>query len=430
MDKLWSGDDTPSFIIVGGKGGVGKTTTSCSIAMRLAAEGKRTLLISTDPAHNAGDVLGVKLSGTISHIVGSPNDNLYAIEVAPGEFLQQMLGVQDPDTLIVNKNGSASSASDPSYEIPLPLDFNQLPNHMQAIAKEAKEWAESLPGVDETMVLVKILESLDTTQYKAVVFDTAPTGHTLRLLSLPAIIQKIVERMQNWKVRLANYISMIGNMFSSNPSGPNLATLSKKLQDMKVVVEKLQGVFSDPKKTTFVPVMIPEALSVLETERMIHQLRFHHINTDLIVVNQLLDPAFIDEAERSGASSEAQLAHKPKSFHDRDIKSEALVLCAARAKMQQHYLAQIYRLFGNDHTIIEVPALPKEPKGKEGLLALSRYWHDDKVNLRHPKYGSSTASVASSPDTQMRALEIPKENNEESSSETESKGQSSKRMKV
>lgn len=440
MDRLWDGDDTPSFILVGGKGGVGKTTTSCSIAMKLASEGKKTLLISTDPAHNAGDVLGVKLSGTISQIIGSPNDNLFAIEVAPGEFIQQMLGIQDPDTLVVNKDQSSSSSSNsskssPFFEAPLPLDFNQLPTHMQAIAKEAKEWAETLPGVDETMVLVKILESFDTTQYKAVVFDTAPTGHTLRLLSLPSILQKIVERMQSWRVRLANYISMIGNMFSSN-NGPNLASVSKRLQDMKVVVEKLQTVFSDPKKTTFVPVMIAESLSVLETERMINQLRFHKINTNIIVVNQLLDPAFIDAGESTGviSSSTVNGLSSKVSFHDRDLKEEALALCCSRSKMQQHYLSQIYELFGNNHTIIEVPALANEPKGKDGLLALSNYFHEQRVNFRHPKYGINSLKTTIN-ETNMKAMEILATENNHSSSSINGKGdnleneQNSKRMK-
>ncbi|MFW9949422.1 MAG: ArsA family ATPase, partial [Candidatus Thorarchaeota archaeon] len=155
-----------NMIMFGGKGGVGKTTCAASAAIWAAEQGRNTLIISTDPAHSLGDSLGFDLTS------GEPTKipyvkNLTALEIDPKKNLEQY-----------SKLMNLSSLSG----MELPGFGNSFP-----LMEELQDLTTmNPPGIDEAFALLKVLEFLETEHdYDLVVFDTAPTGHTLRFLSLP-----------------------------------------------------------------------------------------------------------------------------------------------------------------------------------------------------------------------------------------------------
>ncbi len=162
-------NDTKKILFIGGKGGVGKSTSASAIAWKLAAAGKKTLLISTDPAHNLGDIFSVKIGGEARRIV----PNLYALEIDPEYETTKYI-----NSVKANIKGVVhSSMADEVYR--------QL------------DTAKASPGADEAALFDKLISIIieGSEDYDHLVFDTAPTGHTIRLLTLPELMGVWIEGM-------------------------------------------------------------------------------------------------------------------------------------------------------------------------------------------------------------------------------------------
>lgn len=291
------------WIFVGGKGGVGKTTCSSILAILLASVRDSVLIISTDPAHNLSDSFQQRFTKIPTLVNGFTN--LFAMEVDPK--------VENDD--LTNDEGIDSFLS---------------------------ELTNAIPGVDEAMSFAEMLKLVQNMDYSVIVFDTAPTGHTLRLLQFPSTLEKGLGKMMALKDRFGGLLSQATRLFGLG-DGFNEDAMLGRLEGMKDVIEQVNKQFKDPDMTTFVCVCIPEFLSLYETERLVQELAKFEIDVHNIIINQVL-------------------------FDDEAIESKLL---KARIKMQQKYIDQFYILYDDFH-ITKLPLLPDEVCGIEALKKFSQ----------------------------------------------------------
>jgi len=298
------------WIFVGGKGGVGKTSVSCSLALQLAKIRRSVLLISTDPAHNISDSFEQQFTRAPTKVNGVAN--LMAMEVdssPPDESLDQMFSDQSGEG----------------------ADFTK---------GIIKDLIGNLPGLDEAMALTQIMTIVEQHDFDCVVFDTAPTGHTLRLLSIPTAFEKGLKKIIQMKSMFGGLMSSMGGALGMG--NINQGDIDQGLEKMLPVVQKLNAEIKNPDMTTFVCVCIPEFLSLYETERLIQKLTVLDIDTHNVIVNQIVYP-------------------------DKDKMGEVQCgLCLARTKMQGKYLEQINDLY-EDFNVTKMPLLPREVKGVKTL---------------------------------------------------------------
>ncbi|KAI1997358.1 Golgi to ER traffic- protein [Ophidiomyces ophidiicola] len=303
---------TLRWIFVGGKGGVGKTTTSCSLAIQLAKVRRSVLLISTDPAHNLSDAFGQKFGKEARLIDGF--DNLSAMEIDPSASMQDLMAA------------GGEQADD--------LGFG-LGGMMQDLAF-------SIPGVDEAMSFAEVLKQVKSLSYEVIVFDTAPTGHTLRFLQFPTVLEKGLAKLSQLSSQFGPMLNTVLGARGGLPGGQNLDEVLAKMESLRETISEVNAQFKDADLTTFVCVCIAEFLSLYETERMIQELTSYHIDTHSIVVNQLLFPR----------------------------KDSTCDQCKARRKMQRKYLNEIGELY-EDFNVVRMPMLVEEVRGKEKLEKFS-----------------------------------------------------------
>ena len=147
----------------------------------------------------------------------------------------------------------------------------------------------SIPGIDEAMSFAELMKQVQTMDYDTIVFDTAPTGHTLRLLSFPTIMENALGKIMELKNKFGGMLGQAAAMFGQGGAGMEDAMFSK-LTETREIINKVNDMFRDPTVTTFVCVCIPEFLSIYETERLVQELTKFGISTDNIVVNQVLFP--------------------------------------------------------------------------------------------------------------------------------------------
>ena len=192
-------------------------------------------------------------------------------------------------------------------------------------------------------VFTEIMSEIKQMKFDTVVFDTAPTGHTLRLLALPQTLNETIDKL--FEVQgLTNLISSATQLMTAS-TGVTKEGVMDKIANWRERVKEVQSQFADNSKTTFVCVCIPEFLSVYETERLVQELMKYNIDVENIVVNQLV--------------------MKPSS-------EPACKMCAARQKIQGKYLAQIKDLYEDFH-VIQMPMHCDEVRGVEALKQFSRF---------------------------------------------------------
>ncbi|TFJ85453.1 hypothetical protein NSK_002963 [Nannochloropsis salina CCMP1776] len=323
------------WIFVGGKGGVGKTTTSCCLAIQLAKVRESVLIISTDPAHNLSDAFGQKFGKEPGKVDGF--ENLFVMEIDPSFDWEEM-------NAMVARSGSIPGAEG---------EGGGLQSMLQ-------ELTSSIPGIDEIISFAELMKQVEQMDYSTVVFDTAPTGHTLRLLSFPSTLEGAFGKIMALKNKFSGLMSQFGSMMGQAPGAED--ALLGKLDQTRDTIEKVNKQFRDPLATTFVCVCIAEFLSIYETERLVQELAKFEIDTHNIVVNQVLFPD--KDATEMSAWHEKTKATLPGEANE--IISKFL----ARKRMQDKYINQVFDLYEDFHVVL-MPLLDHEVRGVESLRRFS-----------------------------------------------------------
>lgn len=294
------------FIIFGGKGGVGKTTTASATALHWARfKPGKVLLISTDPAHSLSDSFEQPIGDEITPIQGEPN--LLALAIDAGKRLQKFKERYGGMIGTIMERGTY-------------LDKDDIQQFLDL----------SLPGLDELMAVLEISEIVREEQYALVILDTAPTGHTLRLLAMPQVMAQWLHVLDLMLEKHHYMRSVFGRTGRLKHDAED-----DFLERMKSDTGHLRALLQNTQTTEFVPVTIPEEMSIAETSRLVETLEGMHVAIRTVVTN------------RVAAASECPF-------------------CARRYRGQQPNLKEIALRFGQ--RVVWVPLLPHQVHGQASLL--------------------------------------------------------------
>jgi arsenite-transporting ATPase len=270
------------YIFFSGKGGVGKTTMASATAIHYATESKKTLIVTTDPASNLADVFEQEIGHKITAI--KDTDSLYAMEIDPDEATKEYKeGIIGPYREIMPKDVIAS------------LEENL-----------------SGPCTTEMASFDRFIDFMESDEYEVIVFDTAPTGHTIRLLELPVDWSKHIEE-------------------SAKGSGQTCLGPVQSIQDSKDKYDRATALLKDPNRTTFIFVMRPEELSLYETLRASKELETIGIKSGQIIINGILPEEVCDieffkrkyDSQQKVINETENVIEKPKRYmllRDSEVK--------------------------------------------------------------------------------------------------------------
>jgi arsenite-transporting ATPase len=246
------------LLLFSGKGGVGKTTLTCALARQLAQVDpqRRLLLMSTDPAHSLGDVLQISVTDVAQPLPDRPNLQVRALQAEI--LLRSFRQTYGPALELIAERGSWFGREDL-----LPI------------------WDLAWPGVDELMAILEVNRLLAREEVDTVILDTAPTGHTLRLLELPDFLDNLLAVFATFQAKHREIAQALTGTYRPDEADAFLAQLQGELEGGKARL-------TNPESTSAWLVMIPEQLSVAETRRFCQQLQNRRVPIGGLLVNQVL----------------------------------------------------------------------------------------------------------------------------------------------
>jgi arsenite/tail-anchored protein-transporting ATPase len=302
------------LVFFGGKGGVGKTTCAAAFALNAAEQGRQTLIVSTDPAHSTADAFEIPIGPAVRQIL----PNLWGLEIDPEK---------EAEAYIEQVKANLKEVVSPAF-------FGEIQRQV--------EIAQVSPGAEEAALFDRLVTVIDEAQreYDLVVFDTAPTGHTLRLLSLPELMTAWVDGM----VKRRETAHQLNQMWKTDGQESRLEDdpVYRVLAERRRKFAVARRLLLDRGTTSFVFVLIPEKLPILETRKAVDVLGKHKIPIAGLVVNRVLPEA------------------PEGSFLLRRKEQERL------------YLAEIEREFRALHRQY-VPMLDQDVRGVETLRTVAGY---------------------------------------------------------
>ncbi len=250
--SLSSLDQTHKRVLMfGGKGGVGKTTTSAATAVHFALAGRRTLVLSSDLTPSLSDILETEIGAVETPIPGVPN--LWGLEISPDEVMRRWKHKFGPEIYAASQ-----------VFVDMPYD-------------EVVDYVGLAPGIQEEFMLDFILERVRDGRYDLVVWDTAPAGDTLRLLELP--------------YKFLNHLRAAPRVYLNVRDKLQLKKVPflELIDSWRALSQEIADFFRNPAHAEFILVTIPEALGVYQARRLVQDfarvgLEIHHLIVNHVVL--------------------------------------------------------------------------------------------------------------------------------------------------
>ncbi|GEK80318.1 ArsA family ATPase [Agrococcus baldri] len=305
-------------VFVGGKGGVGKTSVSAALALARARDGARVLLVSTDPAHSLGHIWDARLGDEPVRVLTHGDGCVDAVELDPHATIEAHFATVA---------GTMTA---------------MLPERLHPAARQHLEQAKTAPGSHESAVLERIATLIEShlDSHDLIVVDTAPSGHTLRLLALPEQLTSWTESLLASRDRSERFAAAARSLVGrGDEPAPADAQLRRTLIARRDRFALLRGLVTDPARTAFVVVGIAERLPVAESVEVVRQLGELGIDPAAVVVNR-----------RSPADAGA--------------------LLAARREQEERHLQRLREATAGI-PLTQIPLLPVDLAGSEALAMLA-----------------------------------------------------------
>ena len=293
------------LIIFGGKGGVGKTTCAAAAAVQLADAGWRTLLLSTDPAHSLADSLEQDIGPEIRPVEGVRG--LSALEVSAEKLFLEFREAHGEEISRILETGTYLDDEDTAALLSL-----------------------SIPGLDEVMSFKELVDLMEKEDHDLYVLDTAPTGHALRLLALPEVLDQWIKILARIRYKYHYVVSRFSGKEVHEGADDFLFT-------MKRALKKVLALLRDPDRCEFVAVTVPEAMIVAETRRLAKALATLRIPVKHLIVNRVISTEHPD-----------------------------CLFCRERWQGQREYLLEIETSF-SAYTSFKILELPRQVRGVKML---------------------------------------------------------------
>ncbi|XP_050887982.1 ATPase GET3B isoform X2 [Lathyrus oleraceus] len=261
FDDMVAGTER-KYYLLGGKGGVGKTSCAASLAVKFANSGHPTLVVSTDPAHSLSDSFAQDLAGGALIQVDGPDYPLFALEINPDKAREDFRDAS-------KQNGGSTGVKDFMDGMGLGMMADQLGE-----LKLGELLDTPPPGLDEAIAISKVMQFLESPEYNMftrIVFDTAPTGHTLRLLSLPDFLDASIGKILKLKQKISSATSAIKSVFGQENTREDAADKLEKLRERMIKV-----------------------MAVSESSRLSASLKKESVPVKRLIVNQILPPSASD----------------------------------------------------------------------------------------------------------------------------------------
>jgi len=309
-------DDAPRILLFTGKGGTGKTTCAAATALRAARNGKKTLVLSSDPAHSLADALDQELGPEPQEV----SNGLFAQEVDLYYSMKKHWGNMRELMLTVFR--------------------------WQGVDQIAAEELAALPGMNEGSVLLWLEEAIREEDYDLIIVDSAPTGETLTLLTLPQVTQW-------WLANAFPFQKMAVKSLGFGVRKTTGIPLDKGYEELEVIFEKLervQAVLATPSTSSIRLIVNPEKMVIEEARRAYTYLQLYGYGVDSVIVNRVLPEDQVPD----------------NSFFEGYVQS------------QREYLAEIEQSF-QPLPILQVPHLGEEVFGAERLGRIGDAMYEDRA---------------------------------------------------